>query len=158
MFLLNARQVGEGERAGERAAAEIRSLIPHALLVAEPDDLKVERQFHAAFTERLHGGEGGEHAQRAVVFPGVAHGVEVRAEQQRFRAALRGFPAAEQVEGRVHAHLQPGLAHPGGDEFVRVAHGGRGERAREAAALVADLRERLAAAQDELGELAVHGK
>ena len=74
-------------------------------------------------------------AERAVVFARVAHGIEVRAEQER-AGAVRGLAAADQVEGRVFAHVEAGLAHPAADQRVGARHRGRAKRAGQAAGLV----------------------
>ena len=159
-FSLDAREIAPRQRAGHRAAAEIRGLIAHALLIAEAGDLDVKRQFAAAVAatnrvtsdrsgrraQMFNRGKRDEDAERAVVFARVADGIEVRAEQERAGAAARAGPAAEQVEGGVFAHVEASRAHPRADQRVGARHRGRVERARQAAGLVGDRAQLVAAA------------
>ena len=90
--------------------------------------------------------EGDEHAERAVVFSRVADGVEMRAEQERFRlrVACEG-QRPMQIEGGVFADLQARPRASIADECIRPLHGGRMKGAREAPGLVADRAELVAA-------------
>jgi hypothetical protein len=90
------------------------------------------------------GGERDEHAERAVVAPGVGHRVEMGSEDERSALAV----AADQVADLVLAHGQAGLPHPTGDERVRLAHRVGAEAPGEAAALLADLTELRAPLED----------
>ncbi|OMP13227.1 hypothetical protein COLO4_02049 [Corchorus olitorius] len=62
----------------------------------------------------LHGFDGAEHAQHAIVTSGVAHGIEVRAEQQRRCARLRRFIATADIADRIlpARHSAPSPAPP----------------------------------------------
>ena len=95
---------GERARAGEgRAKAD-------ALLVAEGDDFDRVIEPLAALGQRLDDRERGERAIIAVVAPGVAHGVDVRAQHQRRRARAPALVARDDVAGGVDPRLEPGLA------------------------------------------------
>ena len=63
----------------------------------------------------------GDHAERAVVFAGVDHGVDVRADQQPPALAEAAAHGAE----RVLAHRHAGVAHPFRDEIGGAAMLGR---------------------------------
>jgi hypothetical protein len=76
-FFLHPREIRAGERPGQRAAAQVTGLVAHAFLVAEPGNLHVKWQLHATGTKCLHRCYCHEHAEGAVVFPGVAHGIEM---------------------------------------------------------------------------------
>ena len=85
---MDALLVGDVQRlrlegAGDRARAGELAREAHALLVAEGDHLDREGQALAGGVQRRHGLDRGDHAEIAVVVAGVAHGVDVRAEQQR---------------------------------------------------------------------------
>ena len=94
----------------------------------------------------LHGGDGGEDAEGAIVFAGVADGVEVRAEQKRFGVAASRIPTADQIKCGILADAHASGTHPRADEFVRAAHCRRGEGAREAPRFFGDFAELVAAA------------
>lgn len=70
------------EGAGEVRAAEVGRAEPEPLFVGEGGDLDGEGQPFAPVVQAFDAGEGGEDAERAIVLPGVAHGVEVRAEDE----------------------------------------------------------------------------
>ena len=124
----------EPEPPGHDRGAEVGGAEAHALLVGEPDHLDVAR--HA-----LGGLDGDQHAERPVVPAGVDHGVQMRSEHERRPVAA----APDQVPQRILARLEAGLAHPAGDQRVRVLHGGRAEAAGQRRRLLADLREDVAA-------------
>ena len=95
----------------------------------------------------LHRRDGSDHTERAVVLAGVAHGVEVRAEQQRAFAQTLVAPAqvADVVTGDRHA----GLAHPVPHQLVRSAHRIGGERPGDYARLVCAFGQVMAALDDD---------
>lgn len=62
--------------------------------------------------------DGGEYPEHAVIAPGVAHGIQMRAEQHRLRPFPRAFVASTDI---AHAVLPDGharLAHPLPDQLV----------------------------------------
>ena len=70
--------------------------------------------------QAVHHLNGGEHAEHTVVAPGVAHGIEMRAEQHRLRPFLLAFIATADI---AHAVLPDGhsrLAHPLADQLVSL--------------------------------------
>src|SRR5439155_22100549 len=75
------------EQPGGDATAEVRRVVPKALLVDPRDDLDRGRRV----LEQLDGLERHEDAERTVVAPGVAHGVDVRTDQER--GPRRGYAA-----------------------------------------------------------------
>ena len=66
-------------------------------------------------------GDRGDHAERAVLFAGVAHGVEMRAEHQTRQAGPVAFVAAADIADRVEMRGHAGLAHPGQNQIGGVA-------------------------------------
>jgi hypothetical protein len=103
--------------------------------------------------QALHARQRDQYAQRAVVAPGVADRVEVRAEQERpRRRAARRLPAAEHVADRVAPRVHPGLAHPRHDDLAGLRERRRGEAARQAPGLLGALREAVGAGEDRGGE------
>ena len=78
------------EAAGDRAAADIGRGEPHALLLGKRDHLEVERQPAAGAMQMLDRHQRRQNAEPAVVFAGIAHGVVVRADDQRLRAGIGG--------------------------------------------------------------------
>ncbi len=67
------------EHAGGEPGADAGDAEPGALLVAEVDDRQRTGELGAARAEFVEGGEGGDHAERAVVGAAVGDGVQVRA-------------------------------------------------------------------------------
>ena len=68
--------------------------------------------------QAIHHFDGGEHPEHAVVAPGVAYGVQMRAEQHRLRTLLRALVASTDI---AHAVLPDGharLAHPLSNQLV----------------------------------------
>ena len=55
------------------------------LFVAKADNLDGLRQMPPLLVQVVHHFDGGEHPEHAVVAPGVAYGVQMRAEQHRLR-------------------------------------------------------------------------
>ena len=117
-------QVRRRKVAGQRTAAEVRGAEPHPLLISERDHLDAKRQPVADVVQRLHRRDRHEDAEHAVVPAGAAHGVQVRAHQQRRAARRRGLVAAthvaDVVTGRVHARLED----PASDQVLRRLHRG----------------------------------
>ena len=112
------------ERAGDRARAGELAREAHAFLVAERDHLDRERQTLAGAVQRRHGLDRGDHAEIAVVVPGVAHRVDVRAQQQRRQSRTVALVAADHVGGGVELDRHPGLLHPAADHRVAAAWAG----------------------------------
>ena len=79
--LVDEREQFGAERPGQRAAAQAADAEARALLIGEGDDIDGERQPPLGPVQPLHAGHGDEHAERPVVGAGVAHRVEVRAQQ-----------------------------------------------------------------------------
>ena len=48
-----------------------------------------------------HGLDAGDDAERPVIFPGIAHRIDMRADDQRFRGRVRAGIAADDAAGRV---------------------------------------------------------
>ena len=106
----------------------------------------MERQHDAATAQFAERHDRQQHAERAVEFSGIAHRVEVRAEQKGLGFFVRRGESPDQISRGILAHAEPRFAHPRPDEFVCPAHGRRQERPRQRAALVGHL--------SELGEFA----
>ena len=79
-----------GSNVPATAREPVSLLETHALLVAEGDHLDREGQRSPARVQRGHSLDRGDHAEIAVIVAGVAHGIDVRAEQQRRRPARPG--------------------------------------------------------------------
>ena len=90
-----------GARAGDPEAG--------ALLVGEGDERHRAVRHHAGVAHRVEGGEGGDHAERAVIGAAVGHGVEVRAEHERGRRRVdaRRDPPGPQVGVAVGLDVEP---------------------------------------------------
>ena len=58
------------------------------------------------------------HAQHAVETAGVAHRIEMRAQNQAGQTRQRAFIATDHVADRVDVRLQSGFMHPAGYEFI----------------------------------------
>ena len=97
---------------GERARAGERGPKTNAFLVAEADDFDRVLQPLAALAERLDDGERGQRAVIAVVTPGVAHRVDMRAQHQSRRARAPSLIARDHVAGGVDPRLEPRLGAP----------------------------------------------
>ena len=133
----HAIEIGRIEHAGDGAAGEHRGREARAFLVAEGDHLDRERQPPPGGVQRGHALDAQHHPERAVVAAGIAHAVDMAADQQRRRAGCVGFVAADQVGGRVDADRHAGLAHPVGHRLLRGAVGGREPGAVQAGLAVA---------------------
>ena len=75
---------------------------------------------HILLVKAVHHLNGGKHAEHTVVAPGVAHGIQMRAEQHRLRPFLRALITSTDV---AHAVLPDGhsrLAHPLPHQLVGV--------------------------------------
>ena len=92
-------RAGRGRRERRREA--------RALLVAERQHVKAERQL-ARFGKFSGRENSSDHTERAVVFAGVDHGVDMRTDQQPPALA----PAPAHGAKRVFADREAGLAHP----------------------------------------------
>ena len=99
-----------------RAAGKEAGLEARALLVGERGDLDRDRQALVAAIELGHAGDAEQDAEVAVVFSAIADRIEVRADEERFRARGGALVAADHVADRVGAHRHPRLAHPCGDD------------------------------------------
>ena len=112
--------------------------VPVRFLIGKADDFDMKRERDFFRAQFFHDRERGEHAERAVVFSRIAHGVEMRAEQERLGVRISAGPSPDEIERRIFPHLQTGLAHPRADERIRPLHRGQMKGARETARLVAD--------------------
>jgi hypothetical protein len=74
------------QQAEHRAASEVSRLILHAFLVGKTDDFQMKRQFVSAQFSRH--GNAEKNSERTVVFPRVAHRVEVRADNEGLGTAF----------------------------------------------------------------------
>ena len=117
--------------AGDRPAAEQGGGKPHALLVGETDDLDRKGQPHAPPVQVGDAGNRRDHAERAVPFAGVAHGIVMRSQHQarqpRTVALVTAADIADGVEMRGHA----GILHPRHQEIGRDAMFRRKENPRQ---------------------------
>ena len=66
-----------------------------------------------------------QHAEHAVVAPGVAHGVKMRAQQHRRRPLLLSFIASADVADAVLPHHHAGSLHPLAHQLVGLQMLGR---------------------------------
>ena len=120
--------------ADERARAEEGGLVALAFFFGEADHLEGEGQAPVLALEFAHAGDGHEDAEAAVVLAAVAHGVVVRAGEQRLRVGRAGLVAADHVAHRVDVHgVEAGFAHVACDLLgagaVRLGQVGHGELA-----------------------------
>jgi hypothetical protein len=123
--------VAAGKRVGGREVGREADI----LLVAERRDFDRKGQ-GALAGERLGRDDAGDDAEGAVEAPGVDDAVEMRADDQRRRAALPPFAAADDVADRIDAGLEPGLAHHPKRRLGGRAVGRRQIEARQPARLV----------------------
>src|SRR5678815_1634914 len=79
-LLLDERQITFLQRAGKGATPEVSRLVPHSFFVREADNLDMERQLDSRTLQPLDYRETSEHAKGAVIFTGITHSIEVRAE------------------------------------------------------------------------------
>ena len=119
------------EGAGDRPAAEQRGGKPHALLVGETDDFDRKRQPHAPPVQIGDAGNRRDHAERAVPFAGVAHGVVMRAQHQARQPGTFALIAAADIADGVEMRGHAGISHPGQDEIGRDAMFRRKENPRQ---------------------------
>ena len=96
----------------DRPAAEQRGRKPHALLVGKTDDLDRIRQPPPPPVQVGDAGDRRDHAERAVPFAGVAHGVVVRSQHQARQAGKLAFIAAADIADRILMRAHAGVAHP----------------------------------------------
>ncbi len=95
--------------------------VAQSLFIGEGDQLDREREPLSFVVEVLDRRDAGQDAERAVVAPRVADGVEMPAddERARFGAPLLRRIGADQVPERVEFGFQAGLAHPFGGQLHR---------------------------------------
>ena len=105
---------------GHRGRPEQRGAEPGALLVPERDDVEPEAERTDLGAQRADHLDRHEHAEDPVVPAGVAHGVQVRAEQQRRRLRVPPGQVPALVARRVLPRVQPDLAHPAGGHAVHA--------------------------------------
>ena len=86
------------------------------------DDFNCKWKTDFVLVELLHARNGHEHAECAIEFSRIPHGVEMGAEQEDFPVRLRGWIMPDEIANAIHAHGHARLAHPGTDEFVRAVH------------------------------------
>lgn len=91
--------------------------------VAESDDIDGERQPALLCMQRSDALDPEQDAEWAVVAPGIAHAVQMAADQQRWRVWLCTGVMADQGAERIDAHLHAGRLHPHADLFHRGAVG-----------------------------------
>ena len=130
------RVLGIGPR--ERARAGERGAEANALLVAESDDLDRMIETLAAPGQGLDHGQRSQRAIVSIVAPGVAHGVDMRAQHQRWRARALALVAGDDIAGGVDPRLEPGLAAPTDENERRASMGLREEEPRQAAGLIGE--------------------
>ena len=65
---------------------------------------------------------GGNHAENAVIFAGIGHGIEMRAEYQRRQTRFTAFKPADQVACLIDMRAHAALLHPAGDKPVCLRH------------------------------------
>ena len=141
----------------ERARAEEGGLVALAFLLGEADHLDAERQPPAARVQFAHAGHRHEDAEAPVVLAAVAHGVVVRAGQQRLRTGVaprycrpRCRPRRWRPRRSRHSlHSAHDLPRAGA---VRVGEIGDGELALLGVARVAVLRQLLLPVPDQVAE------
>ena len=105
---IDAVKVAGRQSSSKRAAAEIGRLKARPFFIGEADNFEVKRQRGASPSQLLDRGERNQHTEWAVVFSRVAYGIEVRAEEERFRFRVRRRPAPDQVKHCILAHLRAG--------------------------------------------------
>jgi hypothetical protein len=118
------------ETPDERAAREEARLEARALLVRERRDLQRDRQALAALRQLGDARDRHEDAEHAVELAAVAHRVEVRAHEERLRAARSAFVPPDDVAdaidtqghpaSRIQAAIWPAAARCAGVKSVRV--------------------------------------
>src|SRR5207237_4705952 len=96
------------ETADERAAREEARVEARALLVGERGDLDRDAKALAAAVELRDARDRHQDAEHPVVLAAVAHGIEMRAEEQRLRARDT-FVAADDASHGIDTHLHAGL-------------------------------------------------
>ena len=101
------------ERARNRTAAQQRGRKAHTLLVGKAGDLDRERQPLAAPMQIGHAGNRRDHAERAVPFAGIAHGIVMRAQHQAWCTRTLALVTAADIADRVEMRAHAGLTHPG---------------------------------------------
>jgi len=144
-------QIGLVEYPGGDAASEAGALVTNALLIGEGGDFNGKGKADALPVQMLDARNSEEYAQCAVECAGVAHRVQMRAEQEDFRVRFWrrlwvldfGFWAldvrlwtfrgvvAEQVANGIFAHGHSRLAHPPAGQIVGTAHGGGAKAAED---------------------------
>ena len=98
----------------------------HAFLVDEADHLDGEGKAPPSRCMAADAGDGCQHPEHAVIFSGVAHGIEMRAEHAAPPTpALRAFVTADDIADRDPSRLHARLAHPREHEVARAPIGGR---------------------------------
>src|SRR5690606_5103493 len=97
-------------------------------------------------------GDRRDHAQHAIVFAGIAHGIEMRAQHQDGRIRLAALVAANHVAGSIVMPRHAGLAHPAGDLLMGLLLLGREEGAQQEIRAFADPAQFVEAGQHGIGE------
>ena len=91
-------------------------------------------------------GDGGDDAEIAVIFAGIAHRIDMRTEQQCLGGLAGdavGLDAADHGAKRIDMHLHAGLDHPGRHHVGGIAMRLRQRQARQHVGIGAELRQRL---------------
>jgi FAD/FMN-containing dehydrogenase len=105
---------------GQCRTAEVGGLETQALFVREGDDLNGKGQAFAALRKPFDGGDGDQDAQRAVVLAGIAHTVEVAAQEKCRSVFASPRVAAAQIANGVGPDDHACPLHPARYQFPRV--------------------------------------
>ena len=110
--------------AAEREGAQQRGAESRAFLVTESQHLDGERQFLVFAGLRQVNGHGnrGHHTENAVVFAGIRHGIQVRAENQCRQSRFPSLKAAYQIARLVYVCGESGLFKPLCGQSVGFGH------------------------------------
>ena len=136
-------QVRGAQPAGVGLTPDVGAGEADGLLLGKSQHLDRKGQGHPASPQFRQHHDRQKHSQRPVESTGIAHGVEVGADQQglgfgvwRLGFSFRGFEPSDQVASLVLANGEAGLAHPTADELVRALHRRGQKRPRQPARLI----------------------
>ncbi len=142
------------ERPSNRARTDVRRREANAFFLGERDQLEMEGQAFALLDDLLDRDEPGQNAEPPVIFPGVAHRVVVRGDDECLRAGPPRRKPAGHIADAIDARIEAGLLHP----FLKFCRSGAMRRREECAGQsVRRLRERgelVSQRNDALAELA----
>ncbi len=137
--------------AGQPAAAQQRNAEAGALFIRKACYLYRQRQALPAIVQPLHGFNRAQHAQHTVIASGVAHGIKVRAEQQRRRARFGRLIAAADVTHRILPGPHTCRLHPLRHAGVSAQVFRRQINARQSLIIFTDRCQRITARHDACG-------